>query len=198
MWETLDANLCNESISMSIWNTYICIYLHWYVYMALHINLVRKNWIKCLRSGKWEEIMKSRFNIAPFFDVCGTFHHIARDTQLHSLQNNQQMGDLKENINCGLFFHLPPPPFLANIMLCFMEMDQNATCAVNTELWSSFKSYFSPHIVFFWNKPPDNFRTWFLRPKHHPELPASLGSSFSRWLPLPHWPCTGGKIRSYC
>lgn len=47
--------------------------------------------------------MKSRFNTAPFFDVCGTFHHIARDTQLHSLQSNQQMGDPKENINCGLF-----------------------------------------------------------------------------------------------
>lgn len=112
--------------------------------------------------------MKSRFNIAPFFDVCGTFHHIARDTQLHSLQSNQQMGDPKENINCGLFLPLPPPPSLANIMLCFMEMDQNATCAFNTELWSSFKSYFSPHIVFFWNKPPDNFRTWSLKPKTSP------------------------------
>lgn len=173
---------------------YICIYLHWYVYMALHINLVRKNWIKCLRSGKWEEIMKSRFNIAPFFDVCGTFHHIARDTQLHSLQSNQQMGNPKENINSGLFFPLPPPPSLANIMLCLMEMDQNATCAVNTELWSSFKSYFSPHIVFFWNKPPDNFRTWSSRPKHHLKLPASLGFSFSWWLTLLHQPRVREKL----
>lgn len=93
------------------------------------------------------------------------------------------------------FSPLPPPPSLANIMLCFMEMDQNATCAVNTELWSSFKSYFSPHIVFFWNKPSNNFRTWSLRPKHHLKLPASLSSSFSRWLTLPLWPCVKGKIR---
>lgn len=25
-----------------------------------------------------------------------------------------------------------------------------------------------------------------------------MGSSFSRWLTLPHWPCARGKIRSYC
>lgn len=106
-------------------------------------------------------------------------------------------GIRKRILTVVFFFPLPPPPSLANIMLCFMEMDQNATCAVNTELWSSFKSYFSPHIVFFWNKPPHNFRTWSLRPKHHLKLPASLGSSFSRLLTSHHRPCVWGKIRSY-
>jgi len=48
----------------------ICLYGFTYQLSQEKLNKMSQVW-------KWEEIMKSRFNIAPFFDVCGTFHHIA-------------------------------------------------------------------------------------------------------------------------